>query len=253
MNHVLRELAPQVLGALVRQHRDLGACEDALQEALIAAAEQWPRTGLPDNPRASLTHVARRRLTDLVRSESSRRSREALVVSLVPAETQQTMVAQDDTLDLLFMCCHPALSSASATALTLRAVGGLTTLEIARAFFVPEATMAQRLSRARQTVRESGVPFEAPDACERAARLNAVMRTLYLIFNEGYVASAGAKLARVDLSCEAIRLGRERSALEEPLPPGRDARSLARARWRARRRDSGVRTRGGEDRQHTRA
>ncbi|MDB4973443.1 MAG: polymerase sigma-70 factor, subfamily protein [Myxococcaceae bacterium] len=222
MNDLLRQLAPQVLGALVRRHRDFGACEDALQEALIAAAAQWPSSGLPDNPRAWLTRVARRRLTDVVRSESSRRDREALVVSLVPAELQQAMVAEDDTLDLFFMCCHPALSSASATALTLRAVGGLTTQEIARAFLVPEATMAQRLSRARQTIRDSGVPFEAPDAAERAERLSAVMRVVYLIFSEGYVASSGAELSRVDLSNEAIRLGRllQRLLPDEPEVTG---------------------------------
>lgn len=208
MNELLLELAPQVLGALVRRHRDLGACEDALQEALIAAAEQWPRDGLPASPRAWLTHVARRRLTDAVRAESSRRDREALVVSLVPESVQQALVAADDTLDLLFMCCHPTLSSASATALTLRAIGGLTTAEIARAFLVPEATMAQRLSRARQTIRASGVPFETPEPSERAARLSAVLRVLYLIFSEGYVASSGADLSRVDLSSEAVRLAR---------------------------------------------
>ncbi len=208
MNELLRELAPQVLGALVRRHRDLGACEDALQDALMAAAEQWPRDGLPESPRAWLIHVARRRLTDVGRSESSRREREAIVVSLVPAETQEQLVAVDDTLELFFMCCHPSLSSASATALTLRAVGGLTTREIAKAFLVPEATMAQRLSRARQTIRESGIPFETPDSAERADRRAAVTRTLYLIFSEGYVASAGADLQRIDLSSEAIRLAR---------------------------------------------
>ena len=208
MNTLLRELAPQVLGALVRRHRDLGACEDALQEALLSAAEQWPREGLPESPRAWLIHVARRRLTDVARSESSRRARETMVVSLVPVETQEQLAAIDDTLELFFMCCHPSLSSASATALTLRAVGGLTTREIARAFLVPEATMAQRLSRARQTIRDSGIPFETPENTERADRRTAVMRTLYLIFSEGYVATAGDDLQRIDLSGEAIRLTR---------------------------------------------
>lgn len=208
MKELFRELAPQVLGALVRRQRDLAACEDALQEALLAAAEQWPSTGLPESPRAWLIHVARRRLTDVARSESSRREREMMVVTLVPAETQEQLVAVDDTLALFFMCCHPSLSSASATALTLRAVGSLTTREIAHAFLVPEATMAQRLSRARQTIRESGIPLESPDSDEQAARKAAVMRTLYLIFSEGYVASGGADLSRVDLSSEAIRLTR---------------------------------------------
>jgi RNA polymerase sigma factor (sigma-70 family) len=216
VNELLRELSPQVLGALVRRHRDLALCEDALQEALLAAATQWPDSGVPDNPRAWLTHVAQRRLVDVVRSASSRRDREALVVSLVPMEVQQALVAEDDTLELFFMCCHPMLSSASATALTLRAVGGLTTLEIARAFLVPETTMAQRLSRARQTVRESAVALELPEPSERAARLGAVMRVLYLIFNEGSVASAGPALSRVDLSSEAIRLAR----LLQRLVPG---------------------------------
>jgi RNA polymerase sigma factor (sigma-70 family) len=238
VNELLRDLAPQVLGALVRRHRDLGACEDALQDALVAAATQWPIDGLPESPRAWLIHVARRRLTDVARSESSRREREAMVVSLVPAEMQEHLVAIDDTLELFFMCCHPALSSASATALTLRAVGGLTTREIAHAFLVPEATMAQRLSRARQAVRESGVPFETTETIERVDRRAAVMRTLYLIFSEGYVASAGDDLQRVDLSSEAIRLTRllHRLLPEDPEVMGllalmllTDARREARA------------------------
>jgi RNA polymerase sigma factor (sigma-70 family) len=218
VNELLQQLAPEVLGALVRRHRDLGACEDALQEALLAAATQWPRTGLPESPRAWLTHVARKRLTDVVRSEAARSRREALVVSLIPAEVQQAIAAQDDTLELFFMCCHPSLSSGSATALTLRAVGGLNTAEIARAYLVPEATMAQRLNRARQAIRESGIPFELPDTTERAQRLSAVLRVLYLIFSEGYLASAGPELARVDLSNEAIRLARllHRASPDEP-------------------------------------
>ncbi len=218
MNALLRELAPQVLGALARRHRDLAACEDAVQEALIAAADQWPRTGVPQHPRAWLLEVANRRTIDAVRSDASRRAREAMVVSLVPFETQQALIAQDDTLELFFMCCHPSLSSASATALTLRALGGLTTLEIARAFLVPEATMAQRLSRARQSVRESGEALEVPDAVERAARLGSVMRVLYLIFSEGYVASSGPELLRVNLSSEAIRLTRLLAGLVPDAP-----------------------------------
>ena len=238
MNELLRDLAPVVLGALVRRHRDLGACEDALQDALVSAAEQWPRDGLPASPRAWLIHVARRRLVDVARSESSRREREQVVVSLVPAEAQAQLAADDDTLDLLFLCCHPSLSSASATALTLRAVGGLSTREIAHAFLVPEATMAQRLSRARQTIRDSGIPFETLEPSERAARRTDVMRTLYLIFNEGYVATAGPELQRVDLCREAIRLGRllHRLSPEDPETTGllalmllTDARRDARA------------------------
>jgi RNA polymerase sigma factor (sigma-70 family) len=209
---LLRELAPQVLGAVTRRFVDFTACEDAVQEALIAAATQWPRDGLPDNPRGWLIHVAARRLTDHVRAEAARRHREQLVVSLVPPEDQLASYGdsdvRDDTLDLLFMCCHPALSTASAIALTLRAVGGLTTAEIARAFLVPEATMAQRISRAKQSIKTSGVPFAAPEPAERAARLTAVQHVLYLVFSEGYTASAGDALTRVDLSSEALRLAR---------------------------------------------
>jgi RNA polymerase sigma factor (sigma-70 family) len=164
----LRDLAPEVLAALMRRYRDFTACEDALQEAYIAAAESWPNA-LPDNPKAWLIHVAGRRMTDQIRSEAARRRREAVVISLVPPELQvvlpteaDDLVQHDETLALLFMCCHPALSQASATALTLRAIGGLTTAEIAHAFMVPEATMAQRISRAKETIKASGVPFELP-------------------------------------------------------------------------------------------
>jgi RNA polymerase sigma factor (sigma-70 family) len=213
--HLLRDLAPQVLGALIRRFRDFAASEDAVQEALIAAATQWPSDGLPANPRAWLIHVASRRIVDHVRAEAARRHREALVVSLVPPEEQIALAAddenaseRDDTLDLLFMCCHPVLSPSSAIALTLRAVGGLTTFEIAKAFLVPEATMAQRVSRAKQSIKASGVPFTLPTAEERAARLEAVMHVLYLIFSEGYTATSGPDLHRSDLSGEALRLTR---------------------------------------------
>ena len=213
---LLRDLAPQVLGAVIRRFRDFSASEDAVQEALIAAASQWPRAGVPDDPRAWLYQVAARRIADHVRSETARRRRETIVVSLVPPELQIALAAddddageeQDDTLVLLFMCCHPALSSASAIALTLRAVGGLTTGEIARAFLVPEATMAQRISRAKQSIKSSGVPFQMPTPEEGTARLGAVLHVLYLIFNEGYTTSSGAELHRSDLSGEALRLTR---------------------------------------------
>jgi len=213
--HLLRDLAPRVLGVMVRRYRDFAVCEDAVQEALIAAAEQWPREGLPDDPRAWLIRVAVRRLTDAVRAESARRHREELTVSLVPPDEQIALAAdaaggseRDDTLDLLFMCCHPTLSPASAIALTLRAVGGLTTVEIARAFMVPEATMAQRISRAKQSIEATGRQFEMPAGEELAARLGAVSHVLYLIFSEGYAASTGGELIRTDLSGEAIRLTR---------------------------------------------
>ena len=213
--HLLRELAPRVLGAVTRRFHDFGASEDAVQEALIAAALRWPRDGVPDDPRAWLIRVAARRMVDHVRAETARRRRAAIVVSLVPPEEQLALPAdldegpeRDDTLVLLFMCCHPALSASSAIALTLRAVGGLTTAEIARAFLVPEATMAQRISRAKQSIKASGVPFELPAAGELAARLGAVLHVLYLIFSEGYAASSGPELQRGDLSGEALRLAR---------------------------------------------
>ena len=210
--HLLRELAPQVLGTVIRRFGDFAAAEDAVQEALLAAATQWPHEGLPGNPRGWLIRVASRRISDQVRSETARRRRESLVVSLVPPEVQLESMdhdsERDDTLALLFMCCHPALSPSSAIALTLRAVGGLTTAEIARAFLVPEATMAQRISRAKQSIRAAGAQFEVPSASESAARLVAVLHVLYLIFNEGYTASSGDELQRSDLSCEALRLTR---------------------------------------------
>ena len=213
--HLLRDLAPQVLGAVIRRFGDFSAAEDAVQEALIAAARQWPLEGVPDNPRGWLIHVAARRMTDHIRAELARRRREAFVVMQAPPEQQLAPAAdeaaaldQDDTLILLFMCCHPALSRSSAIALTLRAVGGLTTAEIAGAFLVPEATMAQRISRAKQRVRSSGVAFRLPGSDERVERLGALLHVLYLIFNEGYATSSGPELQRTDLSNEAIRLAR---------------------------------------------
>ena len=215
IQHLLRELTPQVLGALVRRFGDFAASEDAVQDASIAAASQWQREGIPDSPRGWLVHVASRRMVDQARAEIARRRREALVVSMIPPEDQlafapdQTEGSEhDDTLDLLFMCCHPVLSSSSSIALTLRAIGGLTTAEIARAFMVPEATMAQRIGRAKHTIATSGIPFEKPDGDERAARLGAVMHVLYLVFNEGYSASSGDEVHRLDLSSESIRLCR---------------------------------------------
>jgi len=214
---LLRELTPHVLGAVVRRYGDFAASEDAVQEALVQAATRWPSEGAPDNPRAWLIQVAARRMADHVRAESARKRRESAVVTegelqepTMPAPDDDALLgeAQDDTLLLLFMSCHPALTQASSIALTLRAVGGLTTAEIARAFFVPEATMAQRISRAKQLIKKSGVPFATPSERERGERLAAVLHVLYLIFNEGYTASAGAALARVDLSSEAIRLAR---------------------------------------------
>ncbi len=210
--HLLRELAPQVLGAIIRRFRDFASAEDAVQEALLAAAVQWPEEGVPDNPRAWLIQVASRRMTDYVRSDMARRRRETAAAletdQLAPAVDVAEETDQDDTLILLFMCCHPALTSSSAIALTLRAVGGLTTAEIASAFLVPEATMAQRISRAKHSIKASGEPFRLPTAQERSERLRAVLHVLYLIFNEGYTSSAGPHLQRLELSHEAIRLTR---------------------------------------------
>jgi RNA polymerase sigma factor (sigma-70 family) len=211
---LLRRLAPPVLGALVRRYGHFDLAEDAVQEALIAAATQWPPDGVPENPRAWLIAVAARRLTDLLRSEQARQRREDAVTQRMlpddwlvpPADRPDT--DSDDTLILLFMCCHPSLSPASQIALTLRAVGGLTTAEVARAFLVPEATMTRRISRAKQTIKDSGLPFAMPAGRERADRLRAVLHVLYLIFNEGYASTAGPSLYRPELAAEAIRLAR---------------------------------------------
>jgi RNA polymerase sigma factor (sigma-70 family) len=208
IEQLLRELTPQVLGTVVRKFHDFAAAEDAVQEASLAAALQWPREGLPDNPRAWLTQVAFRRMFDQIRRDSARRTRESDVVRETVIEPNIDLSPnEDDTLVLLFMCCHPSLTQSSAIALTLRAVGGLTTAEIAHAFLVPEATMAQRISRAKQTIKTSGIPFQLPTSDEHA-RLRSVLHVLYLIFNEGYTSSGGSELQRTDLSQEAIRLMR---------------------------------------------
>ena len=203
---LLREQAPQVLGVLVRRFGDFGSAEDAAQEALIAAARHWPAEGVPANPRGWLIQTAVRKMTDQLRSERARRRREDAAALAEPSAVDVT--GRDDTLILLFTCCHPALTPASAIALTLRAVGGLTTAEIAKAFLVPESTMAQRISRAKQRIKASGVPFGMPESEERAGRLRSVLHVLYLIFNEGYASSMGADLNRAELSGEAIRLTR---------------------------------------------
>jgi RNA polymerase sigma factor (sigma-70 family) len=219
---VLRRLAPQVLGALVRRNGHFDACEDAVQEAMLEAAVQWPERGMPENPAAWLTTVATRRLADQARSETARRRREDADASRAPRDALVAASADtsgaangDDTLRLLFLCCHPALTPASQVALTLRAVGGLTTAEIASAFLVPEATMAQRISRAKQRIKAAGATFSMPATEERDDRLRAVLHVLYLVFNEGYASTAGPDLQRSDLTAEAIRLTR---ALHELLP-----------------------------------
>ncbi|MFJ7589258.1 RNA polymerase sigma factor [Streptomyces sp. NPDC097617] len=220
----LRRLAPQVLGALVRRYGHFDAAEDAVQEALLAAARQWPEEGRPANPRGWLIRVASRRLMDQLRSEEARRRREETAAALTPRDEftapppgEDRAPAEDDTLALLFLCCRAELAPAGRIALTLRAVGGLTTAEIARALLVPEATMAQRISRAKRRIKASDAPFgTAPGperARDRAERLADVLHVLYLIFNEGYTATSGQDLQRADLATEAIRLTRAVHAL----------------------------------------
>jgi RNA polymerase sigma factor (sigma-70 family) len=217
IERLLRELAPQVLGAVARRFRDFSSAEDAVQEAMIAAFTQWPGEGLPENPRGWLIQVACRRMADHVRTEIARRDRETAVSIEAEIVSPTVEIEADmdpsDTLILLFMCCHPALTRSSAIALTLRAFGGLTTAEIANSFLVPEATMAQRISRAKQTIKASGVPFRLPSPHERGEHLPAVLHVLYLIFSEGYASSIGSQLQRLDLAAEAIRLTRNTKAL----------------------------------------
>ncbi|MFD7687788.1 RNA polymerase sigma factor [Streptomyces sp. NPDC059781] len=212
---LLRELAPQVLGTLVRRYGVFDACEDAVQEALLAATLQWPEAGVPDNPRGWLVTVASRKLVDRIRSDSARRRREDALALATPRAELLGHAAdtvpdadRDDSLALLFLCCHPALSPAGRIALTLRAVGGLTTVQIAAAFLVPEATMAQRISRAKQTVKASGTSLAMPEGADLAERLAEVRHVLYLVFNEGYTTTGSADLTAPELSTEAIRLTR---------------------------------------------
>lgn len=229
LEDLLRPLAPQVLGALVRRYGHFDTAEDAVQEAFIAAATQWPADGIPANPKGWLVTVASRRLTDLLRSEQARRRREDEVAEQVlpadrlaaPADTAAD--DGDDTVILLFMCAHPSISQASQIALTLRALGGLTTAEVARALLVPEDTVTRRISRAKQTIKESGIGFRLPSKAERADRLAVVLHVLYLIFNEGYVSTAGPSLQRPDLAAEAIRLAR---MVQRLLPDDADVAGL---------------------------
>jgi RNA polymerase sigma factor (sigma-70 family) len=241
IERLLRELAPQALGVVTRRFHDFTAAEDATQEAMITAAARWQNEGIPDNPRAWLIQVACRRMADHIRSESARKAREAEAfpaLFIADSSSLEMETAEDDTLVLMFMCCHPSLTTSSAIALTLRAVGGLTTSQIARAFLVPEATMAQRISRAKQSIKTSGVPFSMPPAEEYATQLRAVQHVLYLIFSEAYTSSEGAQLQDVELSKEAIRLTRIAHGIlpEEPELSGllalmllTDARRAARS------------------------
>ncbi|MFE0649138.1 RNA polymerase sigma factor [Streptomyces sp. NPDC059534] len=226
---LLRACAPRVLGALVRRYGDFDLCEDAVQEALLAAAQQWPADGIPGHPRGWLLTVAARRYVDLVRSEAARRRREDAVALatpdsalLAPAADDATGTDRDDSLSLLFLCCHPDLKPPSRIALTLRAVGGLTTAQIAAAFLVPEPTMAQRISRAKQAIKAAGWSLAQPEGEDRTARLAEVRHVLYLVFNEGYTASGGDALTAPELSTEAIRLTRllHRLVPEDPETAG---------------------------------
>ena len=205
---LLRRAAPDVLAALVRRHGDFDRCEDAVQEALLAAALQWPESGVPANPAGWLVRVASRRRIELWRNDAARRRREETAVRLAPPGPEPAEAA-DDSLTLFLLCCHPALTLVSQVALTLRAVGGLTTAEIARALLIPEATVAQRISRAKQRIRETGAEFRMPPQSEHAERIAAVLHVLYLVFNEGYTASSGNALVRVELTGEALRLARQ--------------------------------------------
>ncbi|WP_410593518.1 RNA polymerase sigma factor [Amycolatopsis sp. lyj-23] len=203
VERLLRELAPQVLAAVVRRYGGFDACEDAVQEALLAAARQWPGDGVPDHPKGWLITTASRRRIEQWRSETARQRREETAAQLEPPE-QEPVSGVDDTLTLLLLCCHPSLTPPSQVALTLRAVGGLTTAEIARAFLVPEATIGQRISRAKQKLKGERLTQDG-----RPERLAAVLQVLYLIFTEGHTASSGDALSRVDLTTEAIRLARQ--------------------------------------------
>ncbi len=230
---LLSEAAPRVLAAVTRRFGDFAAAEDAVQEALLAAHVEWPKAGAPANPGGWLYRVACRRMADHLDGEAARRRREEAAAGSRPAfeeppvpDDEAMAVAGDETLLLLFMCCHPALTPPSAIALTLRAVSGLTTAEIASAFLVPEATMAQRIARAKRTIAESGVPFALPDAAERSRRLDLILHVLYLMFNEGYASTAGPRLVRVELSSEAIRLARVLRGLEPDHPEAAGLLSL---------------------------
>lgn len=214
VEHLLRALAPKVVGQLVRRYGDFDSCEDAVQEALLSASQRWPVDGVPDNPKAWLVTVASRRLIETIRGDTARRRREETAAHLEPPGGESVRT-EDDTLTLLLLCCHPALTPPTQVALTLRAVGGLTTAEIARALLVPEPTVGQRISRAKQRIKVTGAEFRLPPPEERPHRVAAVLKVLYLVFNEGYTASSGAALVRAELSAEAIRLTRQ---LHELLP-----------------------------------
>jgi predicted RNA polymerase sigma factor len=219
---LLRELSPQVLGAVVRRYGHFADAEDAVQEALLDASSNWPGDAMPDNPLGWLIRVASRRMADRYRSDEARRRREDLAASW-SVSSPDPASGKDDTLILMFMCCHPSLTPATAIPLTLRAVGGLSTRQIASAFLVPGATMAQRISRAKAAIKTSDEPFSLPAAEQRGERMRSVLHVLYLLFNEGYASNSGPELARTDLSGEAIRLAR---AVHDSLPDDAEVTGL---------------------------
>jgi len=219
---LIREEGTRVLATLARVTGSIDLAEDAAQDAVVRALETWPRDGVPDNPRAWLLVTARRRAVDIIRREARRAGKEAEATMFAGAESDPPEVVRDDLLRLVFTCCHPALSLEAQVALALRTLGGLSTAEVARGLLVPEATMAKRLTRAKQKIAQAGIPYRVPPADQLPARLTGVATTIYLIFNEGYAAGAGADLVRVALTAEAVRLARLLAELmpDEPTALG---------------------------------
>lgn len=222
----------RIVAALIGLFGDFDAAEEAAQEAFAAASDQWPSSGVPEFPRAWLIQTARHKAIDRIRRKE--RFQEKLEAYLIPAASQasespnyETEEIADDRLRLIFTCCHPAIAPEAQVALTLRTLCGLETDEIARAFLVPSATMAQRVVRAKRKIRDAGIPYIVPEASELPARLDAVLTVIYLVFNEGYAATRGERLIRTDLSAEAIRLGRLVRTLMSPRPPAEATGLLA--------------------------
>ena len=220
---VYRQEYGRCVATLVRVLRDIDLAEEAVQDAFATALERWPATGLPPNPGAWITTTARNRAIDRLRREAARDDKQAQAALLhQPDEPQEVGPVRDDQLRLIFTCCHPALAPAAQVALTLRLLGGLETPEIARAFLVPEATMAQRIVRAKRKIKDAGIPYRIPTEAELPRRLPPVLAVLYLVFNEGYAASSGPGLVRADLCAAAVRLTRELAGLmpDEPEVAG---------------------------------